>query len=226
MLPTASCPSHQTTSPRAPQPLPPAHSLSGPFEMVGAAMNFGRNMEIYGESEPADYVYKVVSGAVRAYRTLHDGRRQIAAFYLPGDTFGLEVDSTHVCSAEAITDSIILVVKRRAIVSQANRDPKIAQQMWTLAGQELQRFQSHMLLLVKNAQERIATFLLEMADRIATSDEVHLPMSRQDIADYLGLTMETISRTLTQLENEEAIALPTSRHVVLRNRTALNSLNA
>jgi len=103
---------------------------------------------------------------------------------------------------------------------------KVARQMRTLTAQELGRAQNHMLLLIRNAQERIAAFLLEMAARAPGADSVELPMSRQDIADYLGLTIETVSRTLTQLEAEAAIALPTSRRVVLRNRSALSELNA
>ena len=81
------------------------------------------------------------------------------------------------------------------------------------------------MLLVKTAQERVVGFLLEMAERIPSGNHVELPMSRQDIADYLGLTIETVSRTLTQLENASAIELPTSRRIVLRNRTALGRLN-
>ena len=83
-----------------------------------------------------------------------------------------------------------------------------------------------MLLLIKTAQERVAGFLLEMAERAAAGNEVDLPMSRQDIADYLGLTIETVSRTLTLLENAAAIELPTSRRIVLRDRAALRRLNA
>ena len=83
-----------------------------------------------------------------------------------------------------------------------------------------------MLLLIKSAQQRVAFFLLEMAERLADAEGVQLPMSRQDIADYLGLTIETVSRTLTQLEMEATIALPTSRRVVLRNRAALSEMNA
>jgi CRP-like cAMP-binding protein len=82
------------------------------------------------------------------------------------------------------------------------------------------------MLLIKSAQQRVACFLLEMADRLANGEAVELPMSRQDIADYLGLTIETVSRTLTQLETEAAIALPTSRRIVLRNRNVLTRLNA
>jgi CRP/FNR family nitrogen fixation transcriptional regulator len=207
--------------------LPPRpHASGNPLDLMGAPMPFARNVEIYGEDEPAEYLYKVVRGAVRTYRVLHDGRRQIGAFLLPGDMFGLEAGATHASSAEAVTDAVVLVIKRSAVMALAERDPEAARQLWTLTAQELGRAQQHMLLLIRNAQERIASFLLEMADRVPGGDSVELPMSRQDIADYLGLTIETVSRTLTQLEAEAAIALPTSRRVVLRNRSALSELNA
>jgi CRP-like cAMP-binding protein len=163
---------------------------------------------------------------VRTYRVLHDGRRQIGAFLLPGDIFGVEAGATHAASAEAVADSVVLVIKRSAVIALAERDLEIARELWTHTAQELGRAQNHMLLLIRNAQERIASFLLEMAERAAGADCVELPMSRQDIADYLGLTIETVSRTLTQLEAEAAIALPTSRRVVLRNRSALSRLNS
>jgi CRP-like cAMP-binding protein len=176
--------------------------------------------------EPADCLYKVISGAVRTCRALIDGRRQIGAFYLPGDIFGLESGEQHAFSAEAVVDAKILVVNRRAVVSLAACDDDVARQLWVLMGRELQRTQDHVLLLVKTAHERVATFLLEMADRIQSSDEVELPMSRQDIADYLGLTIETVSRMLTQLENASAIALSTSKRIVLCNRGILKRLVA
>lgn len=196
------------------------------IEMMGASMSFGRNAEIYGENEPADYLYKVVSGAVRTYKILNDGRRQIGGFYLPGDIVGLEVGEEHTFSAEAIVDTKLLVIKRSALMTLAARDNQTANELWTLTNQELQRTQDHVLLLIKSAEERVASFLIEMARRSSGSDEVQLPMSRQDIADYLGLTIETVSRTLSQLEVKAAIALPTSRRIVLRNRGALNRLNS
>ena len=207
---------------------PPVGSLAlkGSIELMGAPMPFARNTEIYGENEPAEYLYKVVSGSVRTYKVLNDGRRQIGAFYLPGDVFGLEVGDAHTFSAEAIADSKVLVFKRSALVNLASHDSGVARELWTMTAGELQRVQEHILLLIKTAQERVAGFLLEMATRGSSSDEVDLPMSRQDIADYLGLTIETVSRTLTQLENTAAIAVPTSRRIVLRNRAALNRLNA
>ena len=193
---------------------------------MGACMSFPRNAEIYGEYEPADYLYKVVSGTVRTYKILTDGRRQIGAFYLPGDIFGLEIGDEHAFSAEAITESKVLVFKRSALVALAASNNGVAQQMWTMTGRELRRVQDHILLLIKSAQERVAGFLLEMADRVSSGNAVELPMSRQDIADYLGLTIETVSRTLTILENSAAIELTTSRRIVLRDRSALNRLNA
>ena len=102
----------------------------------------------------------------------------------------------------------------------------MARELWTLTGQELARVQDHIMLLVKTAQERVVGFLFEMSARRPAGDMVELPMSRQDIADYLGLTIETVSRTMTQLENDAAIRLPTSRRIVLRNRAALGRLNA
>ena len=171
------------------------------------AMPFARNSEIYGENEPADYLYKVVRGAVRTYKVLVDGRRQIGAFHLPGDVFGFETGEAHTFSAEAITDCRIAVIKRSALMAIAARDNEVARQMWAFTARELQRVQAHMLLLIKSAQERVATFLLEMADRVSTKGAVELAMSRQDIADYLGLTIETVSRTLTQLEKSAAIEL-------------------
>jgi len=207
---------------------PPVNSLNlkGSIELMGASMPFARNAEIYGENEPAEYLYRVVSGSVRTYKVLNDGRRQIGAFYMSGDVFGLEVGDEHTFSAEAIVDSKVLVFKRSALVNLAARDNGVARELWTMTAGELQRVQEHILLLIKTAQERVAGFLLEMAKRGTSGIEIDLPMSRQDIADYLGLTIETVSRTLTQLENSAAIAVPTSRRIVLRNRAALNRLNA
>ena len=214
------------TAARGARPAPSTHSLAGPIEMMGAPMSFGRNGEIYGEGEPADFVYKVISGTVRTSKVLADGRRQIGEFYLPGDVFGLEVGEEHTFSAEAIAATKVLVVRRSALMNLASRDSVVARELWTVTGRELARVQEHILLLVKTAQERVVGFLFEMAARRPTGDTVELPMSRQDIADYLGLTIETVSRTLTNLENEAAIELPNSRRIVLRNRPALQEMYA
>jgi CRP/FNR family transcriptional regulator, nitrogen fixation regulation protein len=203
-----------------------SRSLDAQIEMMGAIMPFARNVEIYGTTEPTEYLYKVLSGSVRTYKVLNDGRRQIGAFYLPGDIFGLEAGDEHVFSAETVVDSKVLVVKRSALVALAGRDSGVAHELWTMTARELQRAQDHIMLLIKTAQERVAGFLLEMSSRLAASNQVDLPMSRQDIADYLGLTIETVSRTLTQLESAATIALPTSRCIVLRNRGALDAMSS
>lgn len=193
-------------------------------ELTVATMSFGRNVEIYGEDEAAEFVYQVVSGAVRTYKVLADGRRQIASFYLPGDLFGIETGDTHAFSAEAIVNSKVLVIKRSRIAELAARDGNVSRQLFDAIGRELRRVQDHILLLIKTAQERVAGFLLEMAKRNPGHDEIDLPMSRQDIADYLGLTIETVSRTITSLEHSQLIALPSARTIILRNRAALGRL--
>jgi CRP/FNR family transcriptional regulator, nitrogen fixation regulation protein len=214
------------TSPVRRLPQSESHAFMTRIDMMGAPMPFARNAEIYAENEQADYLYKVVSGSVRTYKLLADGRRQIGGFYLPGDIFGLEVGDDHTFSAEAVVDSKVLVVKRTSIMGLAARDAEIASQLWSMTARELQRTRNHIMLLIKTARERVAGFLLEMASRQPASNEIDLPMSRRDIADYLGLTIETVSRTLSQLENLQTIAMPKSRHILLRNRGALSRMNS
>jgi CRP/FNR family transcriptional regulator, nitrogen fixation regulation protein len=216
---------NQSHKNNVPHPAPVGGGF-GIMEVMGSQMRFHPNEEIFGEGEPAEYVYKVTKGAVRTYKILCDGRRQIGGFYLPGDIFGLEIGKEHLFSAEAINDVRVLVVRRSAVISQAERDCDAARELWSLTGRELNRVQEHLLLLVKSAQQRVACFLLEMSARLAATDAIELPMSRQDIADYLGLTIETVSRTMTQLVSDQAIGLPSSRRVVLRNSGALRELNA
>jgi CRP/FNR family nitrogen fixation transcriptional regulator len=199
--------------------------LAQTIHLVGVVMSYSRNAEIFGENEAADYLYKVVSGSVRTYKILSDGRRQIGGFYLAGDIFGFEFADEHSCSAEAITDAKVLVIKRKALTALADRDAAVARELFALTARELRRVQDRVLLLIKSAQERVASFLLEMAERGLAGSVIELPMSRQDIADYLGLTIETVSRTLTVLENCAAIEVPSSRRIVLRNRSTLNRMH-
>jgi CRP-like cAMP-binding protein len=193
---------------------------------MGAPIPYVRDSEIYGEGEEAEYIYQVVSGAVRTYKILNDGRRQIGAFYLPGDIFGLEIGESHDLSAEAVCDCTVAVIKRSSLVKLAKGDSSITQALWTLTARELQRVQKHVLLLVRSAQERVASFLLEMADRTASSGLVVLPMSRRDIADYLGLTIETVSRALAALEGQAAIEMSGARRVQLTNVRELRRLDS
>ena len=198
------------------------NSIANSMDLLGAPMEYARNMEIYGEGEPAEYLYKVINGAVRVTKLLDDGRRQVTAFHLPGEIFGLELGHEHRFSAEAISNSSILVVSRSAVIALAKRDGEVAHQLWTMTADALQRVQDHMLVLgCMNAKERVVNFLLQFAKRTSDGNEIELPMSRQDIADYLGLTIETVSRTITQLESDAAITLSSSRRIAFRNRTVL-----
>lgn len=200
--------------------------LFGSLELKGISLPFARNEEIFGEGEPAEFVYKVLLGSVRSYRLLSDGRRQISGFYLPGDIFGVELGEEHGSSAEAVGDCSLLLVKRTTLLKLAERDRDVGSRLLSLTVAELERSRSHGLLLVKSAQERLAAFLLEMAERLAGNGAVELPMSRQDIADYLGLTIETVSRTLSQFAQSSMIQLVASRQVVLRNQSLLSRLNS
>lgn len=199
--------------------------LAEAIALMGARMSFPRNAEIYGEGEPTDFVYQLLSGTVRTSKILVDGRRQIGGFYLPGDLFGLELSDEHAFSAEAIGEVTVVFVRRSAVLALADRDGCVARQLWTATARELTQAQNRLLLLIKSAQERLAGFLLQMADRAGGGDAIELPMTRQDIADYLGLTIETVSRTLTALAEDAVIELPSARRICLRDRETLEFLN-
>jgi CRP/FNR family nitrogen fixation transcriptional regulator len=201
----------------------PANQLGGNIDFLGTLMSFPSSTEIYGEGEPIDYFYKILSGTVRTCKVRIDGRRQIGGFYLPGDVFGVEVGAEHSFSAEAVTDCQVLLINRRRVMARAARETAVARELWRLMGHELGRVQDHILLLIKSAEERVASFLLEMAG--PASETINLPMTRQDIGEYLGLTIETVSRTLAHLEATAAIEVH-SRQIMLRDCSALRRLSA
>ncbi|MGE0741006.1 MAG: helix-turn-helix domain-containing protein [Hyphomonadaceae bacterium] len=198
----------------------------GPYlSLRGARRRFERNAEIFGEDEPAKYIYRVVAGAVRTMRFSGDGRRQILAFHLPGDTFGVEAGEGHTCSAEAVNAAEVVMVRRSLLEKAAQESTQAARRWVEMTARDLRSAQDHALILGrKGAGERVAAFLLRFADRLMHGQELDLPMSRADIADYLGLTIESVSRAFTEMERVRAIALPSSRHVVMRDRSALMEL--
>jgi CRP/FNR family nitrogen fixation transcriptional regulator len=207
-------------APRPPHRAPPE---SDGIRLIGVTTHFMRDQEVFGEGEPADYVYKVVRGAVRGFRVLSDGRRQICDFYVPGDIFGIELGSEHRITAEALTDTILIVARRSTL--RHDSEGVTSRGLWDLAMIELRRSQDHALTLGRrSASERVAAFIVDMADRIGDGENVELPMSRQDIADYLGLTIETVSRTLTQLQISGLIKLAGCRSIHLRRLRALAEL--
>lgn len=202
-------------------------TLAPGIEFRGARMRFERNEEIFGEDEGAEYVYRVASGAVRTMRFTADGRRQILGFHLPGDIVGLELGQVHTLSAEAVASSELVMVRRSILDKAAAESTTIARALLALTAKTLDQAREHAMVLGrKGASERVAAFLLGLADRMPSNPDVDLPMSRADIGDYLGLTIETVSRSFSDMERQRAIALPSSRHVVMRSRMALVQLQA
>lgn len=186
---------------------------------AGVRLHYGRDEEIFGEGEAGRYVYRVIGGAVRTYRMLSDGRRQIVEFHTEGDVFGLDGEDRHALGAEALRDATLQVMRRDAFLSDQGAGAAISALL-----KKFHRAQAHMLLLGRHtATERVAAFLLDFRDR-AGCDAIDLPMSRQDIADYLGLTIETVSRTFTQLQAARQIDLVSCRRVILRNPAALERI--
>jgi CRP/FNR family nitrogen fixation transcriptional regulator len=189
---------------------------------------YKKRSEIYGEKEPAEYVYQVKSGAVRSYKLLSDGRRQIGAFHLVGDIFGLENGGEHRFTAEAIVDTTVRLIRRQSLEIVAENDAMVARNLLSMTTSNLQHAEDHMLLLGrKTSLERVAAFLLEMDKRLTAADIMALPMSRRDIADYLGLTLETVSRVLSRLHELGTLGFVgnTQRQIVLMDRNRLASLD-
>lgn len=219
---------HAVPSPAANAPAAnPFAEITGHAGLIASEFSYKKDEEIYGEDEPAEYVYQVISGAVRSYKLLSDGRRQIGAFHLPGDVFGLEFGSVHRLAAEAIIDTTVRLVKRRSLEQAAGTDVAVARKLWTMTAHDLRHAEDHMLLLGrKTAMERVATFLLEMDRRLAVAGMMALPMCRRDIGDYLGLTLETVSRALSQLQSQGILGFSGARQIVLRNRQRLRSMDA
>ncbi|WP_201841116.1 helix-turn-helix domain-containing protein [Microvirga zambiensis] len=194
---------------------------------AGTVHSYAKDEEIFAEGDRAAFVYKVLSGVVRTSKLLSDGRRQIDAFHLAGDIFGIEADDEHRFCAEAVGDCTIVAYRRNRLATLTAIDPEAATDMTAGMVRSLVRAQNHMLLLGrKSALEKIATFLLDMADRTSGSNILDLPMSRTDIADHLGLTIETVSRSFTQLERQGIIELISARRVILCNKAELKRLNS
>jgi len=200
------------------------HAIFGSLKLVGATMTFQKGGEIYGQNEPADYVYKLLSGTAQSCKILTDGRRQIQDFYFPGDVFGIASGLTHEAAAEAVTEVTVGIVNSTSVATTAAHDSVVASHLLAYLALELDHARNHSTLLVKTAQERVASFLLQLNRRFA-GNTLQLTMSRLDIADYLGLTVETVSRTFTQFENAGTIKLSGARTVELCDRNVLEALN-
>ena len=195
------------------------HALTGPV------INYAQDSEIYADGDEVRSFYKVVSGVVRTCKFLSDGRRQINGFHSAGEIFGLEMAAEHTFFAEAVTDCTVIAYRWRGLQAMSGQGEQMVPQVFSYAMRCLERAQHHSLLLGRrSAAQKLAAFLLEMARAEVDDTVVDLAMTRQDIADYLGLTIETVSRTLSQFERDRIISLPSARHLLLHNRGALRHL--
>ena len=194
--------------------------LTGHAGLVATEFTYRKDEEIYGEDEPAEYVYQVIRGAVRSYKLLSDGRRQIGAFHLPGDVFGLESGDDPPPRHRSHLDTTLRLVKRRSLEQTAQSDVRVARDMWSITAGELRHAENHMLLLGrKTAMERVATFLLEMDRRLATDrhDRAadvpprHRRLSRANLGDC-------VARVLGVAEQGRARAFRRSPDRVARPR--------
>jgi CRP/FNR family nitrogen fixation transcriptional regulator len=207
---------------------PPAKATAlDVLEQFGVRRTVRRGHEFYAAGDPTQFCYRIVSGCVRTVGLDEDGRRQVAEFLLAGDLLGFDSLDAHHLSAEALTDTVVICYPRRAVDSLAEQHGALARRLRDLTMQSLRRAHEKMFLLGrKSAGERVAAFLLEMARRApggaAQQGQVELPMSRADIADHLGLTIETVSRTMAQLCRDGAIASVRSG-IEIRDRGALEA---
>lgn len=187
----------------------PQPAVAGDIGASHPISNYKAGEEIYAQGEKADTLYQVAFGCVRVYRLLCDGRRQISAFHLAGDVFGFENDDSHHFFAEAVNATGLRSLRKSA-------GSEAAMQMFPFTLRSLVRAQEHLLVLGRQtALERIAAFLLDIADRQGGSDAFEMPMSRNDIADYLGLTIETVSRSFSELKRQGLIQMNGLRQVEL-----------
>lgn len=180
------------------------------LDRISQVKHFASRASLFEQDALAGSVFNVTDGIVRLYKSLPDGRRQIVGFALPGDFLGLALMDRYGVAAEAVTDVTACRFSRSAFLTYIDGRPHLLRRLHEFAGHELSLAQDQMLLLGRrSAEEKVAAFLLNLQTRYArigtTSVNVPLPMSRQDIADYLGLTIETVSRTLTKLAREKAL---------------------
>jgi CRP/FNR family nitrogen fixation transcriptional regulator len=195
------------------------------LERIGTRLSFSRNDEIYAEGDAATCWYKVVYGTVRVCKLRADGRRHIAEFSFSGDCFGLDSAGERSYSAEAVDDVIVMRFPRQETEQLIDRNSALARHMRDTILRDLANAHGRALLLGRmTASERVAAFLIEMFERRDRRRALDLPMSRNDIADYLGLTIETVCRILSILKRGGAIAIPNPHRIELLDRNALEAM--
>jgi CRP-like cAMP-binding protein len=192
---------------------------------LGIVARFDRGEMLFAGGDAARDAFRIVSGTVRIYQLMSDGRRQIIRFNLPGDFLALDEGKVHALSAEAIGDVAAIRYNRDRLTKLAEDQPRIRHTLFDHLRQDLCAAQNHLLLLGRQVpRERVAHFLLDMETRHHRCGQLELPMGRQDIADYLGLTIETVSRVLADLKRTGHITIPSRHGIVIRNLSALSAI--
>lgn len=189
---------------------------------------FEPNRALFWENAPADHVFEILSGVVRLYRLMADGRRAITSFVYPGAFLGMSFAEAYAFGAEAVDTVRVRRLPRARLLESADKAPALRRELLARAVDELAAAQDQLLLLGrKTAEERVASFLIQTARRASShgtfAKEIALPMMRGDIADYLGLTLETVSRIMSKLKADGLIALPTPNRAVLRDPAGLSA---
>ena len=178
------------------------------------------------EGDAAGQVFEVVTGVLRAFRILPDGRRAIMGFLYPGDVIGVSHYDRHLVTAEAVTEVKVRRMPRSRFFADVNESEALRPLLFALLCENMTAAQNQMLLLCrKSAEERVVSFLLSVHEKTAVGNMIELPMGRLDMADYLGLTIETVSRVMTSLSRRELIATVGRHGVNLRKLSALRRIS-
>jgi len=184
-------------------------------------VHFQSRATVFAQEELSTSFYNVIEGVLRLYKLLPDGRRQIVGFALPGDFLGMAASARHGFSADAIGPVVVCQFARASFSQFIAEKPPLLRRINEFSIRELNLAREHMVLLGRRtAEEKVASFLIGWRDRLAqlegSTQTVALPMSRQDIADFLGLTIETVSRTFTRLERDGVIEIMPGRIALLK----------
>jgi CRP/FNR family transcriptional regulator, anaerobic regulatory protein len=186
---------------------------------------FGPGQALLWEGDEAVHIFDVLEGVLRVYRMMPDGRRAIVGFIHPGDVLGVSFQDRYLFTAEAVTQVKVRRFARGRFFAMINESPALRPQLFATLCDEMSAAQDQMLLLGrKTAEERVVSFLLAIHRKSATGAEVELTMSRQDMADYLGLTIETVSRMMTSLTRRDLIAAVGRHTVTLRKLSTLRKI--
>jgi len=200
-------------------------TLSTLQQQLGEKHRFVRDREIYAEGSRSKYWFQVISGTVRLVTLFADGRRHIGNFCFTGDCFGFDLGSTRNFSAEAVEDCTVYRYPRQSIGRLITELPQVAQQLWNITLKDLAHAQSQTAILGRmTAPMRVASFLLDYSARHGMANLLDLSMSRADVADYLGLTVETVCRVLSRFAELKLIAIPNVNQVELIDTHAVETI--